>query len=184
MSSKRRRPNDGGRVVWGRPEEENAEKEEEEEEVALPDFGLSGALAKDSVTGNSLNGHVLKFTEPEDAAKPKHRWRLYVFKEDDLIETLHIHRKSVFLVGRLKEIADVLAAHPSCSAQHAVVQFRKRGTRVLPYVMDLNSTNGTRLNKSKVQAARYVELRHKDVLNFGNSSRDYVVLDSSEQPDK
>lgn len=179
--SKKRRRDDGGGVVWGRPEEEQQQdnEEEDEEEVALPDFGLSGALAKDSVTGNSLNGHVLKFTEPEDASKPKDRWRLYVFKGDDLIETLHIHRKSVFLVGRIKEIADVLTAHPSCSGQHAVVQYRKRGPRVIPYLMDLNSTNGTFLNKNKVQPARYIELRHKDVVKFGNSSRDYVVLDSS-----
>lgn len=39
-----------------------------------------------------------------------------------------------------------------------------------------NSTNGTCLNGEKIQPRRYVELRESDVLKFGNSSRDYVLL--------
>ena len=76
--------------------------------------------------------------------------------------------------------------HPSCSGQHAVIQFRakvdvdaatNRETRaVLPYVMDLESTNGTFLNKERVAPARYVELREKDVLTFGHSTREYVLI--------
>ena len=42
--------------------------------------------------------------------------------------------------------------------------------------MDLESTNGTFLNKEKIAPARYVELREKDVLTFGNSSREYVLI--------
>ena len=71
-------------------------------------------------------------------------------------------------------------------SQHAVVQFRAKvdldaatgveTRRVLPYVMDLESTNGTFLNKEKIAPARYVELREKDVLTFGNSSREYVLI--------
>ena len=41
-------------------------------------FGLSGALAKDAATGNSVNGVVLKFREPAEARLPKRRWRLFV----------------------------------------------------------------------------------------------------------
>mmetsp|Transcript_14134 Transcript_14134/g.42751 ORF Transcript_14134/g.42751 Transcript_14134/m.42751 type:complete len:289 (-) Transcript_14134:43-909(-) len=166
------------RYAWGKPEED--ETEEEVVEKQKPDFGLSGALAKDEATGNTRRGHVLKFVEPDDAAKPTDRWRIYVFKGDDLADTLHIHRQSAFLVGRLKDIVDVLTMHPSCSTQHAVLQFRRRPiddrTAVLPYVMDLGSTNGTFLNGAKLDPARYYELREKDVLKFGNSSRDYVFL--------
>ena len=42
--------------------------------------------------------------------------------------------------------------------------------------MDLESTNGTLLNKEKIEAARYYELKPHDVLNFGLSKRDYVVM--------
>ncbi len=42
--------------------------------------------------------------------------------------------------------------------------------------MDLESTNKTFLNGSDVEAARYYELRDKDVLKFGESSREYVLM--------
>lgn len=184
---RRRRPEQATRPVWGRPDLEDDDGDENPDpDAAKPDFGLSGALAKDEKTGNMYKGHVLKWTEPEDAAKPIDRWRIYVFKGDDIAETLHIHRQSAFLVGRAKEIADVLTMHPSCSGQHALIQFRTKrdpadpdSRLVLPYVMDLNSTNGTFLNDEKIEPARYIELRHKDVLKFGNSTRDYVLLNSS-----
>lgn len=43
-------------------------------------FGLSGALAKDKVTGSTFNGIELKWSEPADARAPSTKWRLYVFK--------------------------------------------------------------------------------------------------------
>ena len=48
--------------------------------------------------------------------------------------------------------------------------------QVLPYIIDLGSANGTYLNNQKIEAQRYVELKEKDVLKFGYSSREYVLL--------
>jgi smad nuclear-interacting protein 1 len=39
-----------------------------------------------------------------------------------------------------------------------------------------SSTNGTWLNGQRIEGARYMELREKDCLRFGNSSREYVLL--------
>lgn len=50
-----------------------------------PNFGLSGALAKDRATGNTQNGVVMKWSEPPEARVPHKRYRLYVFKGDDMI---------------------------------------------------------------------------------------------------
>lgn len=50
-----------------------------------------------------------------------------------------------------------------------------------PYIMDLGSTNGTFLNGTKVDPNRYVELMEKDVLKFGSSTRDYVVMNERTQ---
>jgi pSer/pThr/pTyr-binding forkhead associated (FHA) protein len=47
--------------------------------------------------------------------------------------------------------------------------------------MDLESTNGTRLNGQRIEAARYYELRVKDVLEFGFSSRKYVLINAEEE---
>lgn len=47
---------------------------------------------------------------------------------------------------------------------------------VKPYVMDLDSTNKTFLNGAEIEGSRYVELRAKDVLKFGESSKEYVLI--------
>ena len=72
------------------------------------------------------------------------------------------------------------------AGQHAVLQFRLKVLKdpdtgeelraILPYVMDLESTNGTYLNGERIAPARYVELRESDLLKFGNSSREYVMI--------
>ena len=49
-------------------------------------------------------------------------------------------------------------------------------TGVRPYIIDLDSANGTLLNGEKIEPRRYYELKEKDCLNFGNSTRDYVVI--------
>jgi len=89
------------------------------------------------------------------------------------------------LLGRETAVADIPVEHPSCSKQHAVFQFRyvvkkdefgdKKG-KVGLYVLDLESANGTMLNGSKVDAARYVECLSGDVVKFGDSEREYVLL--------
>jgi smad nuclear-interacting protein 1 len=38
------------------------------------------------------------------------------------------------------------------------------------------SSNGTYLNGDRIEPKRYVELKEKDVLKFGYSSREYVFL--------
>lgn len=168
-----------------------AEQEEDDPGIEPPpkeaaNFGLSGALAKDTGTGNIYKGVVLKWTEPPEARVPTKKWRLYVFKGPEIVQTLHIHRQSAYLIGRERKIADMPIDHPSCSKQHAVLQFRlKEEVReaamtvvrnVRPYIMDLESTNGTWLNGVKIEPSRYIELVESDCLKFGNSSREYVLL--------
>ena len=101
---------------------------------------------------------------------------------------------------------DVPIDHPSCSRQHAVLQyrfevkiclfciyylllrlsllhFRMVQKRVLPYIIDLGSSNGTYLNNKRIDPQRYYELREKDMLKFGYSSREYVLLHEQSQGD-
>lgn len=96
-------------------------------------------------------------------------------------------KQSAFLFGKDPVVTDVLTAHPTCSRQHAVLQYRMvevedatvaGGVRriVKPYIMDLASTNGTWLNGERVDDRRYIELRAMDTLRFGESTREYVLL--------
>ena len=47
---------------------------------------------------------------------------------------------------------------------------------VRPYVLDLESANGTKVNGDVVPERRYVELRSGDVVKFGESTREYVLI--------
>lgn len=147
-----------------------------------PNFELSGALTEDT---NTFRGVVIKYNEPPEARIPKRRWRLYPFKNDEPLPVMYIHRQSAYLLGRQRKIADIPIDHPSCSKQHAVFQYRlveftrsdgTPGRRVKPYIIDLGSGNGTYLNNQRIEAQRYYELKEKDVLKFGFSSREYVLL--------
>jgi smad nuclear-interacting protein 1 len=157
--------------------------------IEKPSFALSGALTKDASSGLvTLSGQKLKFVEPPEARLPDKKWRLHVFKgESEIGEPLRLHRQSCFLFGKDKQVAEIHLEHPSCSKQHAVIQFRLMTRKedneglinkplILPYVIDLNSTNGTYLNGKRIESSRYIELRPSDVLRFGESSREFVLL--------
>jgi smad nuclear-interacting protein 1 len=144
--------------------------------------GLSGKLTEEK---NVFNGVVVKYSEPPEARIPKRRWRFYVFKGDETLPTLYLHRQSAYLMGRERKVADIPLDHPSVSKQHAVLQFRlvayeradgSAGRTVCPYLIDLEAANGTYVNNQGVDAKRYVELFEIDVLKFGFSSREYVLL--------
>ncbi len=45
-----------------------------------------------------------------------------------------------------------------------------------PYIIDLESANGTMVNGDKISASRYIELRDKDMIQFGLSTREYVLM--------
>ncbi|KAG8365060.1 hypothetical protein BUALT_Bualt18G0063700 [Buddleja alternifolia] len=156
---------------------------EAKEKQHKPSFELSGKLAAET---NRFRGVTLLFNEPPDARKPDIRWRLYVFKGGEVLnEPLYVHRQSCYLFGRERRVADIPTDHPSCSKQHAVLQYRQveeenpDGTmskQVRPYLMDLGSTNGTFVNDDQIEPQRYYELFEKDTIKFGNSSREYVIL--------
>jgi len=183
------RGDDGGNYEWGKrdckdePEDEPVEKEK-------PNFGLSGKLTEET---NKVAGVVIKYAEPPEAKKPKRRWRLYPFKGETALPTLFIHRQSGYLIGRDRKVCDIPVDHPSCSKQHAALQYRlvpyervdgSSGKRVRPYIIDLESANGTFVNNKKIDSKKYVELLEKDVIKFGFSSREYVMLHESSKEEE
>lgn len=163
--------------------------EEPEKPKEKPNFGKTGALAaaSNSVTQADGTTITLKYHEPPEARKPPARdqWKLFVFKGSDVVDTIELGSRSCWLVGRETTVVDMVAEHPSISKQHAVIQFRyteKRNEfgdkigKVKPYLIDLESANGTELNGDKVPDRRYLELRPKDVVKFGLSTREYVIM--------
>jgi len=162
---------------------------EEVPEKQKPNYAPTGLLAaaSNSIAAADGTSIVLKYHEPPEARKPpaKDIWKLFVFKGDDIVETIELGLRSCWLVGRELAVVDMPAEHPSISKQHAVIQFRyieKRNEfgdkmgRVRPYLIDLDSANKTLLNKEEVPSSRYLELRDKDMIQFGHSTREYVLM--------
>lgn len=179
---------DEGKYQWGKPEQHAADRAAQEaaaNAVKLqPDFKPSGALEKAARTND--RGVEVKYVEPAEARKPSTKWRLYPFKGEEALEPYMIYRQSSYLFGRDRQVADIPTDHPSCSKQHAAIQFREveiedKSTGmtkrvVKPYLMDLGSTNGTFLNNVKIDSERYVELLPKDAIRFGFSTREFIVI--------
>ncbi|KAM7207968.1 SMAD/FHA domain containing protein [Naviculisporaceae sp. PSN 640] len=166
-----------------------ANGEEPVKPVEKPNFGNTGTLAAASNAVLQADGTTvaLKYHEPPEARKPPARdvWKMFVFKGSDIVDTIELSLRSCWLIGRDMAVVDLPAEHPSISKQHAVIQFRyteKRNEygdkigRVKPYLIDLESANGTTLNKKKVPDSRYLELRDKDMIQFGLSTREYVLV--------
>ena len=181
-------------LEYGRPSDSNNKDKSKPVDKEKPNFQTSGKLAEDT---NVYRGVVIKYNQPPEARKPKTKWRLYPFKGEEALPVLHIHRQSAYLIGRDRIVVDIPVDHPSCSKQHAVLQFRlvefqradgSTGRRVRPYMIDLGSSNGTFVNNKKIDPERFVELMEKDVVKFGFSSREYVILhdksDTSELEDQ
>lgn len=163
--------------------------EEPEKPKEKPNLGNTGLLAaaSNSVTQADGSSITLKYHEPPEARKPAARdqWRLFIFKDGDIVDTVELSLRSCWLVGREASVVDLAAEHPSISKQHAVLQFRYTERRnefgdklgkVKPYLIDLESANGTTLNDKKIGGSRYLELRDKDMIKFGDSTREYVIM--------
>jgi smad nuclear-interacting protein 1 len=174
---------------WGRRDQYQAKDKdkEKEKEKELPCYIPSGNLyTEDSSSSKKRKPEDrLKYSEPGDCAFPDQSWRFYVFKDDQYLDTLHISKLSFYVIGKDAEQCQIVAEHPSISKFHAVVQFRKKVTKdsvgnpivsIRPYLLDLGSTNGTILNGNRIEELRYYEILEKDCVQFGASTREYVLL--------
>lgn len=116
-------------------------------------YALSGRLAQ-AAQPTTLPGTTnVGYSEPPDARLPDDHWRLYVFKDGSVLgDPLSLHRKSCYMFGRDENAVDIHVAHPSCSKQHAVIQFRLREVQLpdgqLDHVVKSVRTRGTRAKAS------------------------------------
>ena len=99
--------------------------------------------------------------------------------------------KSAFLFGTDAEVCNFTIVDESIATQHCVIQFRERFQQreltyeeqiargdmqtvvtersVKPFIMDLETEYGTKMNGEAVEPARYYEILDKDVINLGGS---------------
>lgn len=151
----------------------------------------------------AANKVVLKYSEPSDAAPfaPSLRrnetqygrnsqYRLVCFASGnrDMVESIRLDQLTFYLVGTDSRVAKIPLSDYSTQAdeQHAVIQYRLKVTRdkygdthqqIKPYIIDLDTKYGTKLNGDTIPSLRYVELRNKDMLQFGKTPLEYIFME-------
>ncbi|UJR27090.1 hypothetical protein I4U23_008391 [Adineta vaga] len=91
--------------------------------------------------------------------------------------------RNIFLDAIKINVIFIYTIHSSCSIIHAVLQYRLRsdshGHHIYPYLIDLDSTHGTYINRRRIESNRYYRLEENDAIKFGEYSKEFVlVLDS------
>lgn len=115
---------------------------------------------------------------PEWSAVPIEAFNLEVLKDGLIIDTIHLADKAYYTLGRQHDIVDIPMDHPSISRIHAVLNYRSDGSLML---LDLNSAQGTYLNKSICEKNVYHRVYVGDIIKFGASTRKYIVNGPDEQ---
>lgn len=115
---------------------------------------------------------------PDWSAVPKEAFNLEVLKDGLIIDTILLADKVYYTLGRQHDIVDIPMDHPSISRIHAVLNYRNDGSLML---LDLNSAQGTYLNKSICEKNVYHRVYVGDIIKFGASTRKYIVNGPDEQ---
>jgi len=116
-----------------------------------------------------------KYTPPTWSSLPNasQRWNFEVYKTLEKIAVCSLfQRASYSTFGRHRD-NDFVVMHDSSSRLHAVIQYGRE--RV--YLYDI-SAHGTKVNGKRIPKEEYVQLKIGDKVEFGFSSRSYVL-----QPD-
>ena len=151
----------------------------------LPNFEPSGILQKDlliAYNASMKNEIMINHTPPSDSVVPIEIWFFFKFLKDkkEPEETYKLVGKEFYLIGKDPRVCDIRIKQKNISRQHAVIQFRKVKKNnewdILPYLIDLNSTNGSYLNGDKIDNQKYYELKDKDELNFGDKKIDFILM--------
>ena len=139
--------------------------------------------------------------DPAAAPETETPWSLEVIKNGTVVDTCELpaSQRGRYVLGRAKERVHVHLEHASISRLHGA-RARARATRprvdlstepcppparsaaVLQhstdgklFAFDMNSAHGTHLNKARMPACGFVEVKDGDVLVFGESTRVYVL---------
>ena len=72
-------------------------------------------------------------------------------------------------IGRSPE-SNIVLNHPSISKEHAKINFSDNDA----YLVDLNSENGTFLNRQKINPLQNKIIQNNDIINFGKDTTDYI----------
>eukprot|EP01038_Epipyxis_sp_PR26KG_P009310 gene9310-12545_t len=118
----------------------------------------------------------IQFSPPEWCSTPIYPYFIEILKDGQIIDKIAIEKPCVVL-GRQPDAVDILLEHPSISRKHAVLCFKRDGMLML---MDLESAQGSYINKKKCEKDIYYQVFVGDLLRFAGSTRQYIVCGPDE----
>lgn len=112
-------------------------------------------------------------------------YSLEVIKGGVSLETVPL-TNPVMKLGRQPDTNDIILDHESCSRNHAKLLLEKKSgdAEVCLYIIDLGSTHGTFLNKTRLEPRIDTRLENGFQIKFGESSRIFVVVKDEPEDDQ
>jgi len=107
------------------------------------------------------------------ATRPKQIFaRLKIFKGSELVDIVPMSKNPAYLLGRQKELVDVLLEHPTISRKHAAIVHHVNGSC---HIIDLGSTGGTWVGPTRLAPHESRQLSEGITIVFGQSTRRYSM---------
>ncbi len=104
------------------------------------------------------------------------KWGVEVIKNGIIISNIKL-KKKFNIFGRCDK-CDVLLEHSSISRQHLVFQHSLDYDNL--YIFDWNTTQGTFLNRKRIESNKYIQLYVGDTIQIGASTREYIIIGPTE----
>ena len=105
---------------------------------------------------------------------------LYIIDNDkrEPSQNWEIIPKKKYVIGRSKKEADITLNEKLLSRRHAEITYFDSKTIM---VKDLDSRNGTFINKERIESSKEIFFSCKDVLSFGTTNNEILFFDQNEQ---
>ena len=125
----------------------------------------------------------------EEESSSKITMFFYLIKEGDVKEPINkfnITPKKLYIIGRSKKECDIALDEKSLSRKHAELIYHNKNEIL---IKDLESRNGTYINRNRIEPFKETIFSIKDVLSFGNFENqivfyDYTNNNNGEETDK
>lgn len=116
----------------------------------------------------------------EDNSSPKVTMFFYLLKEGDVKEPLNKYNiipKKLYIIGRSSKECDIVLDEKLLSRKHAELLYIDKNEII---VRDLNSRNGTFINKERIEPNKEHLFSLNETLSFGSINNEIVFYDNTD----
>ena len=116
----------------------------------------------------------------EEYSSPKVTMFFYILKEGDVKEPLNKYNiipKKVYTIGRSSKECDLVLDEKLLSRKHAELIYNNKNEII---IRDLNSRNGTYINKERIEPEKVTLFSINEILSLGNTNNEIVFYDYTE----